>query len=258
MKFKEIIKEMNITIDKIVIFEDILNSLLVFLGFYFVLLLLSINPMYSLIPAAMYLGISVYTTLNIDKAKIVESHYNELNEKLRTAEDSADIENPIVEELRADVVNELRDVKVSSFLNMKKTSYKIVAVVLLCFLIVFFASANITLIDAGLMADLFDFKFLADAGGNNGTAVIGGSGEGGEDIYGKEGIAELGSQEMELNIAPVSFEVGVRDISDFEERDFEETFPDEVFAESSAAFEENINLDEQELIKNYFKELSKG
>lgn len=259
--FKAVIRDMNFNLNTLIIFDVIIDALLVLLVFYLILMLFSLNEWVALFPSAMFLVVFLYLKTTQSKSPIVEKKYSNLNEKLRTAVDNAGKDNPIVEELQLEVINDMRKVAVSSFINQKRVSFRILLTVVLCFAILILASLNIHF-------SPFDFVkkpqwtfIMGGAGGGNeslpSNVIIAGLGNGEGDIYGQKSVAKLGKEELNIEIKQVGYEVGdVRDITDAEQNEFEESFPEEVFAESSATYQENIPKEELELVKNYFKKVA--
>ena len=236
-------------------FETILNATIFFLVVYFLLSLVNLFPISALIPAIIYFAMKSHANSKRDKRKIVESKYGPLREKLRTAADNIREENPVVNELEEEVVTDLKNVGISSFIQTKQVSYKIFSVILLSFAIVFATTSDLYIVDLT--------KFLSNVPGmlenlnlrRADNTLLGEINES-EDIYGESKLAILGNQEINIKIKPVNYEVNVREEGDVEQRQFDEIFPREVAVEQSSAFEERIPEEEQELVKNYFNKLA--
>ncbi|MBS3098093.1 hypothetical protein J4209_04840 [Candidatus Woesearchaeota archaeon] len=259
-QFKNLIKEMNSVLNRIIVFDRIVNAIIIFLVTYLVLGLINFYPvLLSLFPAIIYVGYSYYTNKKMNKAKVVEEKYEALNEKLRTAQDNVDMENPIVDELQREVTEGMKNVKASSFFNIKKTSYKIFACLILGFLIILLTTLNVKFMDFSIIFDKATDYILGKEIGIEGDSDIPSAGiASSEDIYGEESIAVLGNEEVNIEIKPVSFELTGYSEEEAEDKEFEETFPEEVFAESSEGFGESFSIEDQELVKNYFKKLAGG
>ena len=257
--FINVVKEINSTLNSIVLFDNILNSFIIFLSVYLVMSIFNFHPLLASLPAIAYLILSSYKEVISSKAKLIETKYDYLNEKLRTAADNASMENPVVDALHEEVMEEIKNVRASSFFNQKKTSFKILSLIVLCFLIVFLSTLNLGFLDFRVLLDNVQISWndgvATEEGGETPSAGVAGD----QDIYGEESIATLGKEEMEIEIRPVNYEVNAKSISDApEEKKFEETFPEEVFASSTEGFEENIPINQQELVKEYFKKLAEG
>ncbi len=258
--FKKVVREVNETLNDIMVFETILNSILIFLMVYVILSISNLNALYALIPAIVYLIVVSYTKIKKNKAKIVEEKYDELNEKLRTAEDNISMENPIVDELQSEVIHDVRKVKASSFVNTRRVAYKITGCVILCFTIIFLATLNIHFFDFKVVFDKIPNYIIGDGEPSDGVvegALGAGKYGGDDDIYGAESIAKIGDEELNIEIKSVNFEISVRNVKEAAEKHFDEQFPDEVFLRASEGATED-NIDDKELIKNYFLNLAKS
>ena len=248
---KRAIQEINFNLGNVILFEAFINAVLIFLVLYLVLALINLFPMFAFMPAAVYLFVSVYINLSKNKARMIEKKYNFLDEKLRTAIDYKERSNLVVDELKNEVVEDLRKVSISTFMNTKKDSYKVLIAVFLSFLIAGIGLFNIEVID------------LKEIGGNLNLkdrfafSVINGEDED-FNMMGEESVANLGSKEIKVEIKPIGFEVDVRKVQDAPEQSFGETFPEEAYLEASASFEEQVPIEQQEMVKNYFKTLAKS
>ena len=254
-QFGNVVKEVNKTLTQLILFENLTNATLVFLVFYLIFSLLDVNPMFSFIPAGIYLGYYTWATMKLSKPIMVESKYAPLREKLRTAADNYGMDNPIVEELEYEVTTEMKNVGLSLFLNPRTLSYKIFAVMALSFMIIFTTTLDLRLLELAKekVPDIFDQTGIKGVGGLTATKL-----NTSEDIYGKNDIAQLGDNELSIRIKPVDFKVNVREEGDIEQREFESVFPSEMAVKESSAYEENIPVEQQELVKNYFKKLAES
>ena len=253
--FDNVVKEINRTLTQMMLFENIVNAVLIFLAFYFILSLVDMNPFFASIPAFAYLGYHTYLTFKSSKHLMVESKYAPLREKLRTAADNISMDNPIVEELEYEVTTEMKNVGLSMFINPKTLSYKIFGVMLLSFLIIFVSSLNLKVLEFAKqkVPDIFETRNLKGIGNFAATHL-----NTSEDIYGDKNVAKLGDDELDIRIKPVDFSVSVREVGEVEQRKFETTFPQELAVKESTAYEENIPQEQQELVKNYFKKLAES
>jgi len=253
MSFKGAVKDIRKTLETIDIFVGVLNSVEIFLLCYIVLFLFRSKGEYGLIPAFLYFFVFLYFETRRSKIRKVERVYPELNEKLRTAVDNANLENPIANELKEDVSKEIGNVKLSSFVDARAISRRMVTCVVLCFVILILASLNVGI--NFRIKDIAEFKArFGGSGGGNGTGVEDVIGLGSDtDIYGVESVAKLGDKEIEMVIPPISYELDVNEIYAPEERLFEESpFPTDTFIPQAETFEDKTPEEYAELIKNYF------
>ena len=253
-QFGSVVREINKTLNQIIMFENLVNTTLVFLAFYLVLSVLDFMPMFALIPAAAYLGFYTYISFSASKPLIVESKYAPLREKLRTAADNVGLDNPVADELEYEVTREMKNVGLSMFINPRTLSYKIFAVMVLSFMIIFATTLNLKLIDFAKQKVPDIFERGPKGVGNFVATKLNTS----EDIYGKEDVATLGDRELNIRLKPIDFKVNVREEGDSSQRKFESVFPQEMAVKETVAYEENIPQEQQELVKNYFKKLAEG
>ena len=101
--FINVIKEIDRTLNMVFVFSSILNAAIFFLSVYLLLSIVNLYPILALIPAAVYFALRLYSRLKMDKRKIVESKYEPLKEKLRTAADNIKEDNPVINELEEEV-----------------------------------------------------------------------------------------------------------------------------------------------------------
>ncbi len=252
--FKKTLREVNYYLDSIFLFEAILSSVVVFLVFYLVLTFFDYHPLYSAVPAGIFLVVKIYVRFSADKLRIVESKYSELNEMLRTARDNISVENDIVNELQKDVVSKMNHVRLSSFLNSKKFSYRIFASIFFSFLIILISIFGINIKVLQPVMENLPMFF-----GNKTGLRLSDLDEPlnkSDDIYGKDSVATLGDSQVNIKIKPSTFDVNVREEGSGEVKEFYESFPSEIYVEKTGAYEESIPQEQQELVKNYFKKLS--
>jgi len=253
--FADVVKEINRTLNELILFENIVNTTLVFLVFYLILSVFDFKPLWALVPALAYLGYYSYVASKASKSLIVEGKYAPLREKLRTAADNLNLDTPILQELEYEVTSEMKNVGLSMFINPRTLSYKIFAVMLLSFMIIFVTTSNLKLIEFAKykVPDIFDTRNLK--GVSNLAAVkLNTSG----DIFGKDDLAKLGDKELNIRIKPVDFKVNVKEEGEFKQQKFETIFPKDMTVKETVAYEENIPQEQQELVKNYFKKLAEG
>jgi len=253
-QFSSVVNEINRTLNELTIFENIVNTTLVFLVFYLILSIFDFKPLYALVPALIYLGVYSYISLKSSKTLVVEGKYAPLREKLRTAADNIGKESPILDELDYDVTNEMKNVGISMFINPKTLSYKVFAAMLLSFMIIFATTLNLKIVEFAKSKVPDIFERGPKGVGNFAATKLNTSG----DIFGKGDVANLGDKELNIRLKPVDFKVNVKEEGDSQQQKFESVFPNEFALKETAAYEENIPQEQQELVKNYFKKLAEG
>ena len=256
--FINAIREINRTLNFLFIFETLINAAIFFLVVYLLLSLINLYPILAIIPSLVYFFSRLYVSFRKDKRIVVEKKYEPLREKLRTAADNINRENPVVNELQEEVLLDLKNVSLSSFINTRNISLKIAASIFLSFAIVLLTVFNLYIIDIskfiGNIPDIVKNSNLLKRGTNTPIGEINES----QDIYGSGKLAALGDKEIAIKIKPVNYEVNVREEGDAEKKQFDEIFPSDVNVEQSSALEEHIPEEQQELVKNYFNKLATG
>ncbi|MBI3034642.1 hypothetical protein HYY72_05780 [Candidatus Woesearchaeota archaeon] len=259
------LRELKLSVFKVLFFETIMNAVILFLVSFLIFSFFGLPVILALSVTSAYIIVDIARRIALNKIRHVEAYYPRLNEKLRTAAEYARVENPVANELQQEVLNDLKGVEESEFLEESKTLAKAGIIGLLCLLILFLAPVSVS---TGV-----DFSFIGkvknatanitfEVGKGNPSKGLGGlmksdsmegAGNGStDDIYGDARIARLGDEELKLIIKPSTDSVNIRQVRDVESRDFLDTYPKEVVAVSSAAYDERIPKEQQEIVKNYF------
>ena len=68
-------------------------------------------------------------------------------------------------------------------------------------------------------------------------------------------VAKLGNDTMNLSLDIYNTEIDISDIEEPEKKEFEEIYPQEMDADSQEIYEDNIQDEHKNIIKNYFNEL---
>jgi hypothetical protein len=255
----KMIGEIRALFANIIVFDAGLTALIIFLITYMLMMFVAISKIYSIIPSLIYLSVYLFFKLRENKFVKVENKFPNLNEKLRTVVDNLYVENDIVTQLRTEVFSELKQTDYGSFFKEKRTSYKILLIILLCFGIIFLAQYN------------FEFKIsfdrvlgFMDGGDGNTTGIISdiisATIKGPDtDIYGDENLAKLGNDKLTIQINKVGYEVNLNDVKDPTQQEFEQSlFPEDVGLEKAEVYNKNILKENQDLVKNYFKTMAQS
>ncbi len=270
--FKRKLTNLYKTLDGIFIFRNVLSTLIVFLVFYIVFMtanfFIPINQLWAIVPAGLYFAYTYYfdinKKMNNHKLSIVEKRYPEMNEKLRTAADNLYLENPVVEELQEEVTKDLKKVYASSFLDVRKNSVKILSIIILCLVIIGLAVLQFKLMDWGIITPKNPRIIMGSASPfDSETDDISASDAENVDLYGEESIGELGDEDAFISINSLSFELtNVRSEDEIPDDNFNDKFPDEIEllqeCDEDCVHQNNIPLDQQELVKNYFINLAES
>jgi hypothetical protein len=256
-RFAKLIREIKFLFGNLIIFEGIIMAAIILLFCNMILVILGYNALYALIPSLLYIIIYFIIKFRENKYIKVEQKFPNLNEKIRTAADNLYLENPVVDELRHEVSRGMNEVEYASFFHERKTSYKILLIVLLCFGVILLAKYDIE----------FDVNFervfgFIDGGDGNTTGllsdIISATTTGpDDDIFGEEQLAKLGKEELTIQINQVGYEINMDDVKDPTQKDFDQSlFPDDIGLESAEVYNKDILKEHKELVKNYFKNMA--
>jgi hypothetical protein len=79
-----------------------------------------------------------------------------------------------------------------------------------------------------------------------------------EDWYGEFSIGKLGEEDMQIQLIETNFKLTSNVVEDPETKDFEEMYPEGINVERGRSYEDReIGVENQEIVKNYFKEIAK-
>jgi len=263
--FKKIIREVYNELNKLRLFNDLLIFFIIFLIGFALLMITNLHPLFSLIPALGFLGYKVYqdNRKKRDMFLLIEKDYPELAEKLRTSVDNLQVDNPVVEELQEEVKQELRKVQTATFFKTRDISIKTGAAIILCFIILLLSILNVQFIDFDkVLPQVRQYWVAGNESGNvSGSPFAAGQGEP-DSIFGKDSIAALGYENVDVQIQLGGIEPSTIRSEDDVSEEFDESFPADVdlvaaCRQPPCVFANDIPLDQQELVKNYFIELAK-
>jgi len=266
--FTSLLDEIRKTLMGFYLFNNILTCIVVFLVSYLLLSILTFHPYYAFIPAVMYLIISTYVRAKGNMVAEVERKYAGLDEKLRTAAQYLRYSNPVIDDLKTQVVSQMHTVKSSSFFHTRRTTTKVSLAVLLCFLIILSSHFDKHFFDlkygiqqqldkipeivkkaADRLAPEDDTPRLFDEDGQAGNLAN-------RDIYGDKSLAELGDDVVNMEMHSLNFRLSLKEEQELVSDEFEDSFPSDIYAEGASTFKETIAVSDQEVVKKYFKSLT--
>ncbi len=259
--FTEALKETKTSLLKIMLFEEALNAILVFLVVYLIASLFRRGLLLPIIVSLGYLAFAVYRESHLKAERAVESKYKELKEKLSTAAEYVNVDNRVVNELKYDVLKNLRKVEESSFLSERRVYTKSIAAVVLCFVILLLSPVSVSFFHHAF-PNIFpalgdkneiagsDFRLLNEKNRND---VPIGPEKSKEDIYGAPTVAKLGTEELRVILKPAGTELSTSNVKPPEELQFNEQYPEEVVSVAAESMDERIPKEQQELVRRYFK-----
>jgi len=147
---------------------------------------------------------------------------------------------------------ELKNVRLSDFLNARGLSYKILIATVLSFGIIFSSTLNVQFFDVTKLMSGFDDRQRSKGAGDFEAVKL----KPDDDIYGDDRIAELGNDELDIKIKPVDFKVSVKEEGELQLGTFNDIFPKDAVLKEGEEVNEDIPKEQQELVKRYFKNLA--
>ncbi len=260
MSFPKLIKEIDFTFNLIIFFFVLIRTCIVFIISFLVITVFIPQWWLAFIPAIIYFAREKKSKGKINKLREIEKKYPALQDRLRTAKDNPDEGNVFIFDLHKEVLEKIREVNSSTFFNKKRAKNDIILLCTIALITILIAPWNIHLFDFSLdPSDLsnFNLRDLFDRNRkNNGLAEEEGGLGVNEDIFGDKSVANLGNKELELTISAGSSDIDIREVRETEDLGFEALYPEDLGATASASFEEQIKKEDQEIVKNYYKNIA--
>lgn len=277
IKVRKAIEEIKIVLLQIAVFDALLDFILVVLICYFLLIFLPVSQWLVVVGGICFLLYVLYKKIHLISLVSVEERVPELKEELRTAADNLDVRTELEEILEKDVLKNMKKVKISYFMDMKKTGKKIGAAFILSMIIIVLGFLNVEFIDVELditkinrMPNIFDDiqrmqeSFGIEQSGTDNenfkegegevTDEIGAAFSGLDDIFGEMSMAELGEDKEEIFLEPIPTEAMI--ISDEEDDNTPTLFPQDVVVEETTSETYSDTAEDyeayQNIISNYF------
>ncbi|MCK5282988.1 MAG: hypothetical protein KAK00_06270 [Nanoarchaeota archaeon] len=242
-RIKNALKEIDVSLKNIDMFLIFIKALVLLMVSFLLLFIIGVKSYYAFVPAIIYFVSSVFVEARIDHIRRVENKYSKLNEKLITARDYQDEDNLVLDELEHDIVRDLHEVKLSSFLSYSKIFVMIFLLIISVISSLFIASKDIRLVDLDIILQdamrrlaIEEEEAQKELDFNQGEAAI----------------MEVGDERIEVEINPVGIDFDFNDVTETGEYEFSTAFPRDVFISSGAAYESEFTEEQQALIKRYF------
>ncbi len=251
------LREAKKSVMQIVLFNSFIDTLAMFLLLALGCLLLSFPIWYAVIPGIAYAIVHTRGNLKDVNFNAIEEKFPELKEQLITVADNWKESNEIIDELNADVLKKMKEIRTSSFLNFGKLTREIAVMAVVSFVIIGMSAFNVKFLDfKDTIAELKNFKPLSEYDINQELLEFEES-QNLSEILGDKKVLELGQQQLDLEINPILSDIDIGKVRDPTERSFKEVPPSEIRATTDASFEDAIPKQYQRIVKTYFKEITK-
>lgn len=200
---------------KILLLSVFLESAIVFLATYLVLSVFSMPLWYSGVLAAAYFGARFFYKSRGFDLKRIEERNPHLREMLRTAHDNKNVDSLMSHALFSEVINKMRKVSSGTFLSMEMILRRLAAIAILSVVLVSLAFFNINIaqFDNPLEGPLNRagdlFRSLTGADEMPEAIDLRDS-----SLYGEHRMADLGNQDLQLQINPSLNQIDFSSIDD--------------------------------------------
>jgi hypothetical protein len=245
------------------VFNILLNSVIGFLLGLVVILIINIGWEFALIPGTVVAGYYFIQYYHQKDLLVVEENVPELRESLRTAADNLNRNNEITNDLKSDVVKQMKGVKSTYFLDLEDVAIRMFSISIIVFIIVILSFLNISFdfhLDSEFMQSPAQFVkerlFSQDAGPNATMDFKQGNDA---DILGnRTKLIELNGEILKVQLNPLQSELNFDDVQDAEKGNFNPpVYPKEIYTSYDSSYSEQIAKKNQAVVKTYFEEISK-
>jgi hypothetical protein len=236
-----------------------LDTLVVFLVSELVFFLTTLPWYYAFIPTGIYSIVHAYHGRKNITYHYVEEKVPRLKEQLITAADNLDKDYEIVEKLNKDVLEGMKHTMTSYFFSFGKLTRELFFLFVIAFLIIGASAYDVRFLDTHkAIKEIKEFSRSSGEYDIDAAMLEFEEGNPEEDnIYGEKSIAELGNEQLQLELNPVKSDADISKTEEPEYRKFRSTVPREITASTDASYEESIPKGYQKIVKSYFREITK-
>ena len=223
--------------------------------FFLILMFTPLNVLYSTIPAVAALIYYFIRSYQIDRIRMIEKEYPELNERLRTSRDNLNESSVVVQHLNKEILMYIGRVNLESFVNTKKLFTKLTVCSVALFAIIFLSTFNVNAQEIGErftkpLTGIFGDDFFGEMPEPNQTDD--------QLILGPPSIANLGNEKLDLRINVMESAIDITNVKESKIEDFDENYPGDVDVYAQELVEEKSLDDVQrDVVKNYFSSIHK-
>lgn len=275
-EFSQVLNELKKTLRKILLFDIFIETLLIFLCLYIIRIIINLPKYIAYVPALIYFVVMLYRRRKLTSVRNVEQKYPILNEALRTAGDTIQEDNYLVNELRIQVKDKVKNVSASTFLDIKGDILKVLISIVLVFVLVGLSVCRNTNETCNAVLSKTDVKKAIDnieigdiysqfnketisAFNLNGSPVKDNFNvDTKQQLLGDDTIATLGDDKLKIQIRLSNDQIDIHDVNDnVRKKEFMDMDITGIGASNDVSFEEDISKEHKEIVKNYFNTISR-
>lgn len=227
--------------------EIVLDLIIILLSGFLIFNYIGVKFMWILsLPLLIYLVITLKINFNKNVLKIIEGHYPFLKERLSTAYDNKEEKNVVIEDLARDISTDMDKVRYSSFISTNRLGIRVIIALLLVTIVL---SSNV-IINPRISEQITE-RFAPES---NPDIMSRGSGA---DIFGEPAFVNIGNETQGLMVYRGAGSEQNVPGDRTQVPEYSRLFPDEEpTALSSKIYADNIPIVYQQIVKNYFANLS--
>ncbi|RJQ22778.1 hypothetical protein C4580_00010 [Candidatus Woesearchaeota archaeon] len=250
--------EARSTLFQIALFHSILDTLVVLILLLLGCTLLSLPRWWALVAAGIYAVVHTRGNLREVDFRTIEAKFPELEEQLITVADNVREDNQIIEALNTEVLAKMKHIQSASFLNFPKLTRELLTMAVVSFIIIGAAAFHVKFLDIGDIAkQIRDFN-PQEPFDINAELLQFEESQNLSEILGDPSIAELGKQQLDLQLNPLLSDVDIGKVRPPEDKTFQEVAPPQIRAQTDQSYEEDIPKQYQRIVKTYFKEITRS
>ncbi len=250
------LNEAKKSVFQIVLFHSALDSIVAFSLLCLACVLLGISYWYALGIAFVYAIVHTWGQLKKTDYSAIEEKAPELEEQLRTVADNWKKQNEIVQDLNAEVLKKMKNIRTGDFLSFGRITRELLVITIISFIIIGTSAFNVKFLDVkDIIQEIKNFNPAGEYDINEDLLEYEES-QNLSEILGDESIAELGKQELDLELNPLKSDIDIGMIKPPDEKKFREVAPPQIKATSDQSYEDNIPKEYQKIVKTYFKEIT--
>lgn len=252
------LREARSTILQIALFHSALDTLVVLALLLLGTLVFTLPRWYALLAATVYAIVHTHGNLKQVNFRAIEERTPELTEQLITVADNLREQNEIIDQLNTEVLAKMKHIQASSFLNFGKLTRELLVMAVVSFIIIGASAFHVKFLDLGDIAKQIGESRQTGPYDINDELLQFEESQNLSEILGDPDIAELGKQQLDLQLNPILSDVEIGKVRPPEDRSFREVAPPEIRAQTDQSFEEDIPKQYQRIVKTYFKEITRS
>jgi hypothetical protein len=242
----------------VLLMTGILDALTVLLLGILVLRVLGFNWRLAWLPFGVMLVFGLVRGFRRASYRLAEQHVPALQEQLRTVADNLARESIVLEALNQEVLGKVRALQPTVFVQLNRLTRQLIILSGISFAVLAVAAANVKFLDVPQLAD--DAVEAVSGGKLKLSRLIQlGEEEGPTDIYGEASVAQLGLEELQLELHGAATDVNINEVREAERREFkEQQYPPDLAGAPEEAFEEQVPRGYERLVREYFSTVAQA